>query len=148
MSKNNEKVSALIWNEVEEDNYFAHCAVGAIDSMKIIIAKLTIGIESSQTPEVRSIDHGEMDTVSTSIMEYSSQINEAQMQFISACVKFHRREISDKSKKILSREAELYGDDFTLAEVDDLIEKREQRNNKLNESFREILLHPRTVTGG
>lgn len=147
MSKNNEKVSALIWNEVEEDNYFAHSAVSAIDLMKVIIAKLAIGIESSRKPDIRNIDHGEMNIVPTSIEHYP-QINEAQLQFISACVKRYRREVGSKNKKILTREDELYGDDFTLAEVDNLIEKREQRKNKLNESFREILLHPRTVTGG
>ena len=147
MSKNKNTVTRILWEEVEDDDFFAHRLVGAIELMKIIIGKLAIGLQQ-QEQSIKNINNSNEEAVVSNINIENDQMDQHQLQFMHECIKYYREGISGKNKKILSSNDELYGDNFRVTEITELIEDRKQRKVRMDDSFRKILKEKRTVTGG
>lgn len=148
MPKNKSTVTRILWEEVEEDDFFAHRIVGAIGLMKVTIGKLTMALQQSQTQNIKCNNDPEKESMPTKINADCYQLDELQIQFMNECMKYYSDRKNSKKKKILSCNDELYGNNFRLTEIAELTEERLQRKIKMEDSFIKILRNKRTVTGG
>lgn len=122
-------VSRILWKEVDEDDFFSHRVIGAVGLMQSIIAKQAIVLRKVK-------------------LDFILHTSQEEIEFIAECVADYSEPLSVKKSKETSYEDELYGNDFRLSEVAELVVERVQRKLQFQEKFRKILQEKRTVTGG
>jgi len=128
-----------------EDQYFAHQMTGDIFLAMEVVGKLTISQFQLQKRDPESI---QIDSMRTTISA-KYPFNSAEIEFIIGCAK---KVLSDKSgvkNKEESYDREGYGNNFSLTEIESLIEERAERKIVLNRKLFK-LMHPKKipVTGG
>lgn len=148
MSKNEDTVSKILWNELDEDDYFSNRVIGAIGLMKIIIGKLTIALEQSRLNEAKDIHSDTKENMPTNTNADCLQMDELQIEYMSECAKYYYEENSSKRKKKLTTKDAYYGHELKLTELTDAVEERAQRKIRMQSAFLKMLKPKRTVTGG
>lgn len=143
--ENKIKCESLIMRDKMEDQYFAHQMTGDIFLAMEVVGKLTISQFQLQKRDPESI---QIDSMRTTISAYHP-FNSIEIQFIIDCAK---SVLSDKDwvkNKVGSYDSEGYGNNFSLSEIEELIEERKQRKVVLNQKLFK-LMHPKKlpVTGG
>lgn len=132
--------------DTEEDNYFAHQITGDIKLMMSVLGKLMVSQFRSRLDVSKTIN--ELQSIQVSLNADHQQMNDIEIKFIAGCVQYYLEGEGGKADKVITSDIEAYGDDFSLAEIDDLIADREQRKYRLNEKLNKIMHKKGPSNGG
>lgn len=146
MSPDNKiKCESLLMRDKKQDQYFAHQMTGDIFLAMEVVGKLTISQFQLQKLDPASI---QLDSMRATISAYHP-FNSIEIQFIIDCVKSVLSNKSGVKNKMEMYDSEGYGNNFSLTEIEALIEERAQRKIVLNRKLFK-LMHPKKlpVTGG
>lgn len=143
--ENKIKCQSLLMRDKKQDQYFAHQLTGDIRLVMDVVGKLTISQFKLQQRDPESF---QLDSMRSTISAYHP-FNSNEIEFIIHCVK---SVLSDKDwgkNKVDNYDSEGYGNNFSLSEIEELIEERAQRKIVLNRKLFK-LMHPKKipVTGG
>ena len=143
--KNKIKCESLLAHDKEQDQYFPHQMIGDIRLVMAIVGKLAISQFKLQKRDPESI---QLDSMCATISAYHP-FNSIEIQFVIDCAKSVLSNKSGVKNKVKMVDSEGYGNNFSLTEIEELIEDRAQRKFILNQKLFE-LMHPkkRPVTGG
>jgi hypothetical protein len=143
--ENKIKCESLIMRDKMEDQYFAHQMTGDIFLAMEVVGKLTISQFQLQKRDPESI---QLDSI-RSTMSAKYPFNSTEIQFIIDCAKSVLSNKSGVKNKMEMYDSEGYGNNFSLTEIEELIEERAQRKFVLNQKLFK-LMHPKKipVTGG
>lgn len=125
---------------MDADDCFAHRISGAIDLMKMLIAKQAIAMQNAECQlSLKRIN-----------------LDQREAAFIGECITQYNKILKRKNMPKLTDDEEQYGADYALSEIAELIEERVQRKIDLNLAFVQIIRETRarraeikgSVTGG
>ena len=116
MDQNKFKDSLLMAREIYWDNYFAHRLIGSIGLMECIIAKQAVVLRKMK-------------------LDFIPHTSEEEIAFIAKCVSEYKGPLFVKECEEISYEDEMYGNDFSLSEIKELIEERGERKLEFQENF-------------
>ena len=148
---NKQKSATLVMSqEIDAENEFVHRLVGVIGLIKDTIGELAIGQHRARSGATGIVKQQEIASVLDGLKFDSPQLESNQLQFITESINYYCAGLNGKRTEIKVYDHEMYCDDFSLAEINDLIEMRELRKVRLNESFKILIAGKRklTVTGG
>lgn len=143
--ENKIKCESLLLRDKKQDQLFAHQLTGDALLVMNVVGKLTISQFKLHNRDPESID---FDSMCVTISAYHP-FNSTEIQFIIDCAKSVLSSKGGVKNKAKMYDSEGYGNNFSLTEIEELIEERAQRKIVLNRKLIK-LMHPEKlpVTGG